>query len=240
LLPKDFHRDIRQWDLRDSIRRLRVRNPYRPVVQIELVLFHRCQLFVDPKTGFEFSAVPSTSPSAAGTSHELSPGPRRLNMDSQTGTSFAPLHSACGGRLLVPDGLLLLSPIPLLHESIFCLHQHPCFESRTKVSFDIVRCQIGELGVLERGSQMLQRTLVDLMGLLRAEQGLGKILQIKIRSFPKCEILATAQCRQSIVVSGLQALCEASLRFAPIFRKRRFAPAGTVLIAISDQFQCRR
>ena len=44
------------------------------------------------------------------------------------------------------------------------------------IHLDIVSGQLGESGVVEHCCQVLQRTLVDLMGFQRTEPGLGKVL----------------------------------------------------------------
>lgn len=62
----------------------------------------------------------------------------------------------------------------LLNEPILCLHHHALVEPLTKIRLNVVSGQGGELGVFEHRSQVLQRTLVDRMGLRRAERGLEK------------------------------------------------------------------
>src|SRR5262249_44836331 len=92
--------------------------------------------------------------------------------------------------------------------------------------------QFGEFRRLEYCPQMLQRAPIDLVGFRRAEWRPGEILQIKIRPFPKTKIAPPSYGRQGIVVSGLQAFSEASLRFIPILSAGRFTLANTGLVPV--------
>src|SRR5580658_10250958 len=70
------------------------------------------------------------------------------------------------------------------------------------------------------------------MGLLCAKGRLGKILQVKVRPLSKLQVLPTTQRGQRVVVTGLQTLPEALLRFAPVVRESRFPVPDTTLIPV--------
>src|SRR5580704_4751111 len=112
------------------------------------------------------------------------------------------------------------------------LHQRPLFEPPAKIHLDVVSSHIRELNSFESLSQMLQCPLVDRVSLFRAKRRLGKVLQVKVRPFSKLQVLPATQRGQRVIVSGLQTLSEAHLRFAPVFGKSRFPSANTVLIAV--------
>src|ERR1035437_69724 len=60
-------------------------------------------------------------------------------------------------------------------------------ESLAEIRLYIVSGQISKPGFFKHGFQMLDRALIDLVGLLRAQWRHGEFLQIKFRPFPKCQ-----------------------------------------------------
>src|SRR5580658_9567064 len=113
------------------------------------------------------------------------------------------------------------------------LHQRPLFEPPAKIHLDVVSSHIRELNSFESLSQMLQCPLVDRVSLFRAKRRLGKVLQVKVRPFSKLQVLPATQRGQRVVVSGLQTLSEAFLRFAPVFSKGRLPASLTVLVPVT-------
>ena len=78
---------------------------------------------------------------------------------------------------------------------------------------------------------MLQCPLVNLVGVSRAKRWLGKGFQVKVRPFSKLQVLPATQRGECVIVSGLQTLPEALLRFAPVFGKSRL-PAPVVVFTL--------
>src|SRR3984885_1451616 len=112
------------------------------------------------------------------------------------------------------------------------LHQRPLFEPPAKIHLDVVSSHIRELNSFEGLSQMLQRPLVNRVSLFRAKRRLGKVLQVKIRPFSKLQVLPATQRGQCVVVSSLQTLSEAFLRFAPVFGESRFPASYIAFISV--------
>src|SRR5258708_1528435 len=98
-------------------------------------------------------------------------------------------------------------------------------EPLTEIRLYLVGAHIHESGLLEYSREMPHRTLIHFVGLWCAKRRQGKVLQIRIRPFSECDLLPSAHRGKSVVVSGLQALSEDSLRFIPILSSGRLSLA---------------
>jgi hypothetical protein len=193
-------RDVRQRNFRYPVWGFRVGNPHHRIFQIQLLRPHRSELFVNPESGLGHYANDVAQIIRRAELDLLLLKPSYVVRPEEPIDPCWEFHSCARIReeeFLAPRHIqhatqhsqLLVHPRCLqhtfLHGSTPRLDDHSLLEPSTKVHLDIVGGQFGEFGFLKHGSQMLQSALIDAVGLRRAERGLGKILQIKIRPFPK-------------------------------------------------------
>jgi hypothetical protein len=69
---------------------------------------------------------------------------------------------------------------------------------------------------------------------LRANRGLGIVLQEKVHPCEELKLLSLPDDLKKLVVSGLKALAELALRFLPVFGKGRFPDPFTIPIAVGN------
>ena len=109
---------------------------------------------------------------------------------------------------------------------------HTLLEPVTEIGLDVVGAQVRESRLLEYCLQMRYPSLVHFVRLRGAKWRRGKVHQIRLRPFPECDLLPSAQRRKSVVVPGFQALSEDALRFIPILSSGRLSLALTGFVPV--------